>query len=213
MLIFGAGEFAEVMIMKLSDSRRVSALPIVNREYYKEVKLPGRYTPTLIYEDYIQTATWRNRIIPDIEVIIAMGPANGNRDRQRVFEMLMKGPLVVNTYCDPQAIVAGGVNTGSVIFEQNNLQYCAVGENVVMWSGNHVGHGSRIGSHSFITSHVCIGGGATIGERCFIGMNATVFDHVTIGNDCVIAAGAVVDRDIPAGHTLSRKGVLVANAA
>ena len=208
MIIFGAGEFAAVMLRKLG------GVPMVNKGYEGSVSVPGRgELGALIYEEYIKEQEWLGDHIVDTNVLMAMGPANGNRDRQRVFEQLMKGPLIVNTYRSPDALIDGFVDTGCVIFEQNNLQQCSIGQNVVLWSGNHVGHGSRIGAHSFITSHVCIGGGAVIGERCYIGMNATVFDHVTIGNDCVIAAGAVVDRDIPAGHMLSRKGILVPNVA
>ena len=45
------------------------------------------------------------------------------------------------------------------IFEANVIQpFVRIGDNVVMWSGNHIGHDSTIGSHCFIASHAVISG-------------------------------------------------------
>lgn len=50
-----------------------------------------------------------------------------------------------------------------------------------MWSGNHVGHRSRIKDNSFITSHVVIAGKSEIGESCFLGINSTINDMIKVG--------------------------------
>ena len=186
MLIFGNGEFAAVMQAEFNECDLT-----VHRRYIKGAENP--------FED-----------AKPQHLIIAVG----YKHRKAIFNEAVGRGFIPHSWRSEFALVneISSVGRGSIIFELNNVQpFSTIGENTVLWSGNHIGHHSRIGSHCFITSHVCIGGGATIGDSCFIGMNATVFDHVTIGNDCVIAAGAVVDRDIPAGHTLSRKGVLVAN--
>jgi len=185
MLIFGNGEFAKVM--RAYTGYRLT----VHKRFIVSDEIP--------FENAVPT-----------DIIIAVGI----KHRKAIHDACVRISFTPISFIHEKAYIRGQVGRGSIIFELNNVQpFATIGENSVLWAGNHIGHHSRIGSHCFITSHVCIGGGATIGDSCFIGMNATVFDHVTIGNDCVIAAGAVVDRDIPAGHTLSRKGVLVANAA
>ena len=68
----------------------------------------------------------------------------------------------------------------------------SVGDNVVMWSGNHIGHHSKIGSHAFITSHVVISGGVSIGESSFLGVNSTVIDHINIEPKSFIKANQLV---------------------
>jgi UDP-3-O-[3-hydroxymyristoyl] glucosamine N-acyltransferase len=70
-----------------------------------------------------------------------------------------------------------------------------IGNNVTLWSGNHIGHHSQIGDHCFIASHVVISGRVTIGNSCFIGVNATFRDHLTIGSNCVIGAGVLMLSD------------------
>ena len=82
------------------------------------------------------------------------------------------------------------------ILEDNTVQpFVTVGNNVTLWSGNHIGHHSTIRDHSFIASHVVVSGGVEIGESCFIGVNATLRDHIKIGEKCVIGAGTLILTD------------------
>jgi sugar O-acyltransferase (sialic acid O-acetyltransferase NeuD family) len=82
------------------------------------------------------------------------------------------------------------------IFENNTIQpFVTIGNNVTLWSGNHIGHHSNIKDHCFIASHVVVSGGVDIGEQCFIGVNATLRDHIKIGEKCVIGAGALMLAD------------------
>ncbi len=74
-----------------------------------------------------------------------------------------------------------------------------IGNNVVLWSGNHVGHRSVVRDHCFVSSHVVISGYCDVGESCFLGVNCCVGDNVRIGRDCVIGAGAVVVKDTEPG--------------
>jgi carbonic anhydrase/acetyltransferase-like protein (isoleucine patch superfamily) len=73
--------------------------------------------------------------------------------------------------------------------------HVSVGDNVVLWSGNHIGHRTRIEEDCFIASHVVISGYCTVGARSFMGVNSCVADGVTIAEDCVVGAGAVIMRD------------------
>lgn len=82
------------------------------------------------------------------------------------------------------------------ILEDNTIQpFVTIGNNVTLWSGNHIGHHSTIKDHCFIASHVVVSGGVEIGEQCFIGVNATLRDHIHIGARCVIGAGALLLAD------------------
>jgi acetyltransferase-like isoleucine patch superfamily enzyme len=75
-----------------------------------------------------------------------------------------------------------------------------------MWSGNHVGHDSRIGSHCFLTSHVVVSGYVEIGERSFIGVNSTVRDGEKVGVGCIVGAGSLSLSDLPDGSFCIERG-------
>jgi sugar O-acyltransferase (sialic acid O-acetyltransferase NeuD family) len=85
------------------------------------------------------------------------------------------------------------------ILEDNTLQpFVTIGNNVTLWSGNHIGHHSTIHDHCFIASHVVVSGGVKIAEQCFIGVNATLRDHINIGERSVIGAGTLILADVEA---------------
>ncbi len=61
---------------------------------------------------------------------------------------------------------------------------------MILWSGNQIGHGTRIRDNCFLSSHAAISGECIVGENCFIGINSTFSDHLTIAKDCIIGAAA-----------------------
>jgi sugar O-acyltransferase (sialic acid O-acetyltransferase NeuD family) len=83
----------------------------------------------------------------------------------------------------------------SFIFEDNTVQpYVKIGNNVTLWSGNHVGHHSTIDDHNFISSHVVISGHCHVEPYCFIGVNATLHNNVRIATENLIGAGAIITK-------------------
>lgn len=107
----------------------------------------------------------------------------------------------------------GRIGENCFIFEDNTIQpFVSIGNNVTLWSGNHIGHHSTIHDHCFISSHVVISGGVEIHESCFIGVNATLRDHITIGEKCVVGAGTLLLADaeqntVYKGHATQRSGI------
>ena len=126
-----------------------------------------------------------------------------NRLRERFYQRAKALGYRPASYISSRAFVWRNVQLGEhcFIFEDNTLQpFVTLGDNVVLWSGNHIGHHSVIGSHVFIASHAVISGCCEIGNHEFIGVNATLANNLHIGGDCVIGAGAVVGKPLPDNH-------------
>lgn len=95
------------------------------------------------------------------------------------------------------------VGDNCLILENQTIQPSVrVGNNVMIWSGNHLGHGTHVRDHVYISSHVCISGHCVIGERTFMGVNATTKDFITIGPDTFVAMDASVTKDVPEGSVV-----------
>jgi sugar O-acyltransferase (sialic acid O-acetyltransferase NeuD family) len=123
-----------------------------------------------------------------------------NRLRTRLYQQAKALGYQPASYISSRAAVWRNCRLGEhcFIFENNVVQpFVELGNNVVLWSGNHIGHHSRLGEHCFIASQVVISGFVQIGSSCFLGVNATVANNVRIGADCLIGAGALVTRDLP----------------
>ena len=86
------------------------------------------------------------------------------------------------------------------IFEDNTVQpFVKIEDNVILWSGNHIGHHGLIEDHVFFTSHVVMSGHCHIKERSWLGVNSTIRDYVTVGEESLIAMGSLVTKNTESG--------------
>jgi sugar O-acyltransferase (sialic acid O-acetyltransferase NeuD family) len=138
---------------------------------------------------------------PDIHrMFVAVSYAKVNALRAAKYAEAKAKGYELATYVSRKATVWPGLSVGDncFILEDNTIQpFARIGNDVTLWSGNHIGHHSMIGDHCFIASHVVVSGGVSVGENSFIGVNATVRDHVKIGRSCVIGAGCLIQEDVP----------------
>jgi sugar O-acyltransferase (sialic acid O-acetyltransferase NeuD family) len=121
-----------------------------------------------------------------------------NRARESVFLRAKAKGYELISYVSSKATTFPGLVVGEngFILEDNTIQpFARIGANVVLWSGNHVGHHSTIGDHAFVTSHVVISGHCKVGDHAFLGVNATIRDGLTLGAGTLVAMGACLTRD------------------
>jgi sugar O-acyltransferase (sialic acid O-acetyltransferase NeuD family) len=143
------------------------------------------------------------RFPPDTyKAFVSVSSTHLNRVRARLFRHVKELGYSCETYVSSHAFVWRDVEIGenSFIFENNVLQYgVSVGDNVILWSGNHVGHQTKIHDDVFISSHCVISGFCEIGRSSFLGVNSTFGDNLKVAEDCVIGAGAVVVKNTKPG--------------
>jgi sugar O-acyltransferase (sialic acid O-acetyltransferase NeuD family) len=134
----------------------------------------------------------------EFKILVAVGYTDLNRLRTRFFrEAKGKGYSLIS-YVSSRAFVWRDVEIGEncFIFEDNTIQpFVKIGNNVTLWSGNHIGHHSVIEDNCFISSHVVVSGFCRIGRNSFLGVNAALSHRTTIERDNVIAMGAVITKD------------------
>ena len=192
LVIFGTSDIAQLAHYYFSTDSPYDVVGFcVDRAYLKAKMFCG--LPVAPFEDVaIQYPPDKH------EMFIALGYTRLNDLRKEKYLAAKARGYQLATYISSRATVFNDGNFGDNCFvlEDNTIQpFVAIGNNVTLWSGNHIGHHSRIGDHCFISSHVVVSGGVTMGEQCFIGVNASLRDHITIGSKCVIGAGALILKD------------------
>ena len=81
-------------------------------------------------------------------------------------------------------------------FTYNLVHYFGeIGNNVILWSGNHIGHQTKIADHAYLSSHCVISGFCEIGKHSFLGVNCTFNDHIKIADDTLVSSGALIVRN------------------
>ena len=191
-IIFGAGQIAEVIHYYLtheSDHRVVGFT----------VDGPYLTTDTLFGLPVVPFETVETIFPPSThEIFVAVSFRKLNAPRAaKLAEAEAKGYTAIS-HVSPRAVTPAGfvARPNTFIMEHNTIQpFVEIGSNVIVWSGNHIGHHTTIGDNCFIASHVVISGAVSIGPNCFLGVNATLRDNIKIGSHCVIGAGALILKD------------------
>jgi sugar O-acyltransferase (sialic acid O-acetyltransferase NeuD family) len=202
-VLFGVGDFARVArVYLMNDSPYEVAAFTVHEEYIDTPDVAG--VPVVPFEELE-----RSHPAADFAMFVAVGFSRVNRTRAELYDECKHRGYELISYVSSRAHLVADVEIGDncFVFEANVLQpFVRLGNDVVLWSGNHIGHDSTIGDHVFIASHAVVSGNCTIGNSCFVGVNATIRDGITVAPDCVIGAGAVVMKDTSSGDVLAVRG-------
>lgn len=193
LVIYGTGLIAEVaeFYFRIDSTYEVAAFTNAE-EFVKESIFLGK--EVVNFENLTQSHP-----PSEYDLFIALGYAKTNKTRQFRFQEAKKMGYSCATYISSKAAYYSTVvGENCFILEHNVIQpYVVIGDNVTLWSGNHIGHHCRILNHCFVSSHVVISGGCEIGENCFLGVNSTLRDNIRLGAFSVIGSGAVVMKDCP----------------
>lgn len=188
LIIFGNREVAEAAWFYFCrDSDRAVAAFTIDGNYCDAPEFCG--LPLVPFEEIT-----RSYPPETFDMFIALGYQNANRLRQEKFLQAEEKGYDFASYVSSRAVVwPERIGRNCFIHDHNVVQpFAHIGDNVVLWTANVIGHHARIENHSFVAGHAAIAGKAVIGEGSFIGANSTIRDGITIGRRCVIGAGTVI---------------------
>lgn len=196
LVIFGSAEIAELAHYYFSNDSDYRVVAFTVDDAYAE----GKQFLGLPLVPFSQVT---ERFPPaQSDMHVALSYSKLNQFRQEKYEQAKASGYTLASYVCSKSVTWPDLTIGDncFILENQTIQPTVkIGNNVMIWSGNHLGHGSVIGDHTYIASHVVISGHCKIGKRCFFGVNATVRDFCTIGDDCFIGMDASVTRDLSGG--------------
>lgn len=198
-VLFGTGEIAELAFFYFTKDSNYEVIAFCCDEQYIELDsfcgLP--LVPFEKIESYYPSSEY--------QMHVALSYTKLNQTRELKYNQAkQKGYTLVNYICSKSVnwndLIIGD---NCFILENQTIQPTVeIGNNVMIWSGNHLGHGCKIGDHAYLSSHICISGHTKIGKRCFIGVNSTFKDFIEIGDDVFIGMGASVTKNIPANSSV-----------
>jgi sugar O-acyltransferase (sialic acid O-acetyltransferase NeuD family) len=192
LIIFGAGDIARLahfyftrdsehdvvaftVDQKYREADTFMDLPLVSFEEVSSMYAPGEY-----------------------KMFVALSYARMNKLREEKYHQARASGYELVSYVSSRCsfLTDNPVGDNCLILEDNTIQpFVKIGNNVTLWSGNHIGHDAVIGDHCFIASHIVVSGYVRVGNNCFIGVNATLRNSITIAPETLIGAGAVIMKD------------------
>lgn len=193
LIIFGSGIIAELAYYYFTHDSEYSVVAFTNNKDFLE-KNSFCKKPLVAFENI-------EEIYPPThyDMFIAIGYKNRNRLRQEKYKTAQNKGYNLASYISSKATnFASSIGKNCLILENNVIQpFVEIGHDVILWSGNHIGHHSKIADHCFISSHVVISGGVSIGSHSFLGVNSTLRDGIGLGQRVIVGAGALVMQSCP----------------
>ena len=190
-IIFGIQDFAELAHYYLeNDSDHEVVAFSINEEYLPESKV-FKGLPIVAFENIEQ-------YYPpcDFDFFAPMAPQRMNRLREEIYCKIKEKGYKLISYISSKAILFDNViGDNCFILENNTIQpFTSIGNNVILWSGNHIGHHSIIKDHIMFTSQVVLSGHCIVENYCTLGVNATIRDGLTIREGTFVAMAASIIR-------------------
>jgi len=196
----------QILIFGVKDTAQLAKFYLENDPAYKD-----RYNVIgfVINESYRSQATFENLPVFSFETIESLyapntvkffAPMTGvkmNSIRKAIYEQIKKkGYEMISYVSSKSSVFTEKIGDNCFILEDNTIQpFVEIGSNVVLWSGNHIGHHSKIGDHVFFTSHVVLSGHCHVKDSSWFGVNTTIRDTTVIGESSLIAMGSLVTKD------------------
>ena len=185
-LIFGVLDTAELAHYYLThDSEHEVVAFTVSKTFLEQTRFKG--LPVVPFEDI-------EMLYPpqEYKLFAPMTAKKMNTLRETIYlEGKAKGYDFITYISSKATWFNNDIGENCFILEDNTIQpFTKIGNNVVLWSGNHIGHHGEIKDHVFFTSHVVLSGHCTVGSHCFFGVNATIRDYTTLAKGTLLAMGA-----------------------
>jgi len=191
-IIFGSEQFAQLAnyyLTETTDEYEVVAFS-VHKKYRNSDLIFDK--PLIDFENI-------EDIYPPNEYFL-FAPMSGkdlNKLREKIYiEGKEKGYKFISYISKKALVYTKKIGENCFILENNVIQpFTEIGNNCVLWSGNHIGHHSIIKDSVFITSGVIVSGNCAIDKYSWFGVNSTIRNNLKIGEGSIISMSACILKD------------------
>ncbi len=192
LVIFGAGDIARLAHYYFTrDSDYEVAAFTVDEKYRQGDTFLD--LPLVSFEEVTERYP-----VEEYRMFVALSYARMNKLRAEKYHQAKENGYELASYVSSRCsfLTDHPVGDNCFILEDNTIQpFVKIGNNVTLWSGNHIGHDAVIEDHCFLASHIVVSGYVRIRNNCFIGVNATLRNSITIAPETLVGAGAVIMKD------------------
>jgi sugar O-acyltransferase (sialic acid O-acetyltransferase NeuD family) len=184
-IIFGCEQTSQLAKFYFENDSHLKPFAFcVHSQYLKKEEIEG--LPVLPFEDIELSYKPKD--------FLFFAPLYDNKLRKDIATKIKNKGYDFATYISSKSTVwTKKIGQNCFIMEDNTIQpFVEIGNNVILWSGNHIGHHSVIKDNVFFSSHVVLSGNCIVNEFCWLGVNSSIRDHVVLEKNSLIGMGSVV---------------------
>ncbi|MCC6583106.1 MAG: acetyltransferase [Chitinophagales bacterium] len=194
-ILFGIQDFAELAHYYLTNDSTHEVVAFSVNEAYLPSDKSFHGLPVVAFENIEQQYP-----SAEYKFFAPMAPNKMNRLREEIYYKIKnKGYELISYISSKATLFNNKIGDNCFILENNTIQpFTNIGNNVILWSGNHIGHHGEIKDHVTFTSHVVLSGHCTVESYCTLGVNSTIRDGLTLAEGTFVAMGACVIKNTEA---------------
>ncbi len=190
-IIFGTEQTAQLAKYYLDNDSKYTVVAITVHKKHKKFE-KFEELPVIDFENL-------ENIYPPSEYLL-FAPMTGkglSKIREKIYmEGKEKGYKFISYISSKANIFTNDIGENCFILEDNTIQpFVKIGNNCVLWSGNHIGHHSLIKDSVFITSHVVISGNCIIEKYSWFGVNSTIRNGIHIAEGTLVGMSASITKN------------------
>ena len=190
-IIFGTKDTAQLANYYLNKHNSLYEVVCftINKQFITHDKFCDK--PVIAFEDI------ENIFSPkEYKMFAPMTGVKMNNVRENIYKQGKQKGYEFISYVSPQCTnFSNKIGENCFILEDNTIQpFVEIGNNVILWSGNHIGHHSIIKDNVFFTSHIVLSGHCNVEENSWIGVNSTIRDYTKIAKYSLIAMGSLITK-------------------
>jgi len=191
LLVFGTGVMGELIADHFIDDSPWKVAAFVSHQSFIDQPM-FKGLPVVPFEKIEATHP-----PSDYAMFIALSYGRVNRTRRKVYEDAKAKGYTFASYISRHARSLKPIIHGDNVFLNESVVQpgASIGNNVIIWSNNVIGHHSVVGDHCFISSGVVISGNTTVGESCFFGVNSCCRENLFVAPGTIVGAGATLMRN------------------
>ncbi|WP_149206232.1 acetyltransferase [Flavobacterium johnsoniae] len=188
-IIFGIQDFAELAHYYLENDSEHDVIAFAVNECYLPDNKMFKGLPVVAFENIEKKYSPK-----EFKFFAPMAPQKMNTLRENIYNNIKSKGYDLISYISTKATVFNGsIGDNCFILENNTIQpFTTIGNNVVLWSGNHIGHHSLIKDHVTFTSHVVLSGHCIVESYCTFGVNSTIRDGLHIAEGTFVGMSASI---------------------
>jgi sugar O-acyltransferase (sialic acid O-acetyltransferase NeuD family) len=176
--------------------------------YYFENDTNHKVAAFSVNKEFLNSSTFKDLPVVEFETIedhyppseyLFFAPMNAtkmNKNREKIYKEIKDKGYQFTSYISSKAtVLTDKIGDNCFIFEDNTIQpFTEIGNNVILWSGNHIGHHSIIKDHVFFTSHVVLSGNCIVESYCYLGVNASTKENITLKEGTFVAMNTAITK-------------------
>lgn len=188
-VIFGDRETAEVAKFYFEKDTEIKPVAFcVDSDYVCETMKAG--LPVLSSDEIVG-------YIPPGEDCKFFVPVYDNFLRRQKIDWAKAQGYELASYLSSKAtILSFDIGENSFVLENNVIQpFVSIGDGCILWSGNHIGHHSRLGDCVFVASQVVISGRCEVESYSWLGVNSSLRDGIRLAEGTFVGMNSCIIKD------------------